>query len=70
MMVMMLMLFQISKQQRSSSVSVSYSDFLSMVESGNVIQIVIQGDNLSGISSQGPFKTFAPKDPELIKLLR
>jgi len=41
-----------------------------MVESGNVIQIVIQGDNLSGISSQGPFKTFAPKDPELIKLLR
>jgi cell division protease FtsH len=67
---MMIMLFQIFKQSDEINVSVSYSDFLSMVEDGSVIQVMIQGDNLSGTSSQGPFKTFAPKDPELIKLLR
>ncbi|MBW1886863.1 MAG: ATP-dependent zinc metalloprotease FtsH, partial [Deltaproteobacteria bacterium] len=41
-----------------------------MVEGESVMQVTIQGDNISGTSSQGPFKTFAPKDPELIKLLR
>lgn len=49
---------------------VSYSDFLGMVESGGVMEVLIQGDNISGVSSQGPFRTFAPKDPELIRLLR
>ena len=68
--LMMVMLFQIFKQPDRGSASVGYSDFLSMVESGNVISITIQGDNLSGMSAQGPFKTFAPKDPELINLLR
>ncbi|MFH1351207.1 MAG: ATP-dependent zinc metalloprotease FtsH [Pseudomonadota bacterium] len=68
--LMMIMLFQIFKQPDRDRVSVSYSDFLSMVESGSVMQVIIQGDHISGITSQGPFKTFAPKDPELIKLLR
>jgi len=66
----MVMLFQIFKQPGKGSSTVSYSDFLSMVENGTVVQVTIQGDNISGISAQGPFKTYAPKDPELIKLLR
>ena len=41
-----------------------------MVERGNIVQVTIQGENISGLSSQGPFRTYAPKDPELIKLLR
>ena len=68
--LMMVMLFQIFKQPQRSNTSVSYSDFLSMIESGSVIHLTIQGDNVSGMSAQGPFKTFAPKDPELITLLR
>ena len=68
--LMMVMLFQIFKQPRSDHASVSYSDFLSMVDNESVINVTIQGDNISGISARGPFKTFAPKDPELIKLLR
>ena len=68
--LMMVMLFQIFKQPDRTSTSVSYSDFMSMVESGSVIQVTIQGDNIAGVSARGPFKTFAPKDPELIKLLR
>jgi cell division protease FtsH len=68
--LMMVMLFQVFKQPDRTSISVSYSDFMSMVDSGSVIQVTIQGDNIAGVSAQGPFKTFAPKDPELIKLLR
>jgi cell division protease FtsH len=68
--LMMVMLFQIFKQPDRSSASVGYSDFLSMVESGSVSNVTIQGDNISGMSAQGPFKTYAPKDPELIGLMR
>ncbi len=68
--LMVVMLFQIFKQPERGSVGLSYSEFLSMVERGNVVQVTIQGENISGISSQGPFRTYAPKDPELIKLLR
>ena len=68
--LMVIMLFQVFKQPERGSASLSYSEFLSMVERGNVAQVTIQGENLSGISSQGPFRTYAPKDPELVKLLR
>jgi len=68
--LMVIMLFQVFKQPERGSSSLSYSEFLSMVERGNVAQVTIQGENLSGISTQGPFRTYAPRDPELIKLLR
>ena len=68
--LMMVMLFQTVKQPKSSSVSVSYSDFLNMIESGSIAQVTIQGDSISGMSVRGPFKTFVPKDPDLINLLR
>ena len=68
--LMMVMLFQIFKQPDRSSSSISYSDFLNMVENESVERVVIQGDHISGFTAQGPFKTYAPKDPELIKLLR
>ncbi|MBW1729804.1 MAG: ATP-dependent zinc metalloprotease FtsH [Deltaproteobacteria bacterium] len=67
--IMMITLFQMFKQPTKSRISVTYSDFLSMVESQSVIQVTIQGNNISGTSNQGPFMTFAPKDPDLIKLL-
>ena len=64
------MLFQIFKHPDRTSAAIDYSDFLNMVESGSVNQVTIQGENISGMSSQGPFKTYAPKDPELITMLR
>ena len=66
---MMVMLFQMFKHPDRSKVSVSYSDFLNMVDSGGVNQVTIQGENITGMSGQGPFKTYAPKDPELISML-
>ncbi len=68
--LMMVMLFQIFNQPERGLQSISYSEFLGMVDSGSVVQVTIQGDNITGQSAQGPFKTYAPKDPELIKLLR
>ncbi len=68
--LMVIMLFQVFKQQDRTSTTIGYSDFLSMVESGSVIQVVIEGQNITGTSSQGPFKTFAPQDNELIPILR
>jgi cell division protease FtsH len=68
--LMMVMLFQIFKQPGRNNLSLSYSDFLSMVESGSVVQVTIQGDHITGMSTQGLFRTFVPKDPELITLLR
>ncbi len=67
--LMMVMLFQIFKQPSTGSIPVSYSDFLNMVQEESVNQVVIQGDTITGMSARGPFKTYAPKDPELIKLL-
>jgi cell division protease FtsH len=68
--LMLIMLFQIFRQPERVSAPVSYSEFLSMVETGRVVQVTIQGENISGVSSQGAFSTYAPKDPELIPLLR
>jgi len=68
--LIMVVLFRTTNQTKSSSVSVSYTDFLNMVESGSITQVTIQGDSISGMSVRGPFKTFVPKDPDLIKLLR
>jgi cell division protease FtsH len=68
---MVIMLFNIFKKEERGSTGLSYSDFLTMVERGSVRQVTIQGENISGMSVQGQqFRTYAPKDPELIRLLR
>jgi len=69
--LMLILLFQIFKKETTQTGQLSYSEFLNMVERGDVGQITIQGDKISGITNQGrPFRTFAPKDLELIKILR
>jgi cell division protease FtsH len=67
--LMMVMLFQVFKQPTQTSLSVSYSDFLKMVEDNAVSQVTIQGNHITGNSSRGPFKTYAPRDAELVSLL-
>ena len=49
---------------------ISFSQLLAEVDSGNVIDVEISGDNISGHYSDGrSFKTFAPSDPTLIERL-
>ena len=69
--LMMILLFQIFKKETKQTGQLSYSQFLNMVEQGEVTQVTIQGDKIFGNSNQGRFfRTFAPKDLELIKILR
>ena len=69
--LMMILLFQIFKKETRQAGQLSYSEFLNMVERGDVSQVTIQGDKISGVTNHGrSFRTFAPKDLELIKILR
>ncbi len=69
--LILILLFQIFKKETTQTGQLSYTEFLNMVERGDVVQVTIQGDKVSGITNQGrAFRTFAPKDLELIKILR
>ncbi len=50
--------------------NIIFSEFLSEVENGRVVQVEIQGNNISGIMSNGQkFSTYSPNDPNLIEKL-
>lgn len=69
--LMFVLLFQIFKKETKQNGQITYSEFLNMVERGDINQVTIQGDRIYGVTNQSqPFKTFAPKDLELIKILR
>ncbi|NNE21251.1 MAG: ATP-dependent metallopeptidase FtsH/Yme1/Tma family protein [Rhizobiales bacterium] len=62
-------LFQGSGQRTKTS-DMSYSQFLEKVERGEVRNVVIAGEAISGVMSNGQmFQTYAPKDPQLIPRL-
>ena len=50
--------------------NIIFSEFLSEVENGRVVQVEIQGNNVNGILSNGQnFSTYVPNDPNLIEKL-
>ncbi len=69
--LMMIMLYNLFNQQRVAETNISYTEFLGMVESERVAEVVIQGQELfvTG-TNQNRFKVFAPQDADLIKILR
>jgi cell division protease FtsH len=69
--LMMIMLYNLFNQQHLTESSVSYSEFLSMVENDRVADVTIQGQELLITdSNKKRFKIFAPQDSDLIKILR
>ena len=63
-------LFQ-GQTQRMSSSDVSYSEFLSKVDSGEVKSVTISGDSITGQYTNGTgFQTYAPQDSGLVATLR
>ncbi len=68
--LIMIALFQVFNRQEARTPNISYSDFLDLVEEGAVAEVTIQGNKIFGISVKGPFRTYAPQDPDLIRLLR
>ncbi|KZD05228.1 ATP-dependent zinc metalloprotease FtsH [Oceanibaculum pacificum] len=63
-------LFQ-SSSTRSPYASLAFSDFLNEVENGQVREVTIQNNNLSGHFTDGrAFNTYMPSDPGLVERLR
>jgi len=55
---------------RSSSTTLAYSQFLTDVDSGQIRDVTIQGNSISGhYVNGGDFNTYAPNDPELVTRL-
>ncbi|OGP95262.1 MAG: cell division protein FtsH [Deltaproteobacteria bacterium RBG_16_47_11] len=70
--IIMVFLFKIFYGTPRQTVSdQNYSDFISAVENNRVQKVEAQGRNIAWIDTEGKhFKTYAPEDPEMIKLLR
>jgi cell division protease FtsH len=69
--LMMVMLYNLFNQQHLAETSISYTEFLAMVDSERVSDVVIQGQELYVTdSNHNRFKVYAPQDRDLIKTLR
>ena len=70
--IVLIALFNMFNQPLNPQSEVVFSDFMDQVEQGQVNEVVISGDNISGKYVDGKsFQTTAPpKDPDLIKSLR
>ena len=68
----MILLFNLFNKPQVSVVEMSYSDFLTSIESGQISSVNIQTDEVTGKGSGGKdFKVITPPaDPELIPILR
>jgi cell division protease FtsH len=64
-------LFQNPATRSGPSTALAFSDFLGEVESGNVVEVTIQGQSISGHYSDGrAFETYMPQDPTLVQRLQ
>ncbi|WP_319467608.1 ATP-dependent zinc metalloprotease FtsH [uncultured Pseudodesulfovibrio sp.] len=68
--VLMVVLFNLFNQPPMPQDNPSYSAFLSMVDSGGVAEVKIQGQKIIGMKSSGEkFQVYTPDDPKLIDTL-
>jgi len=69
--LMVILLFNMFHQPQQSNLETTYSQFLASVQKGEVSQVTMQGDSVLGTYVNGkPFRTFAPRDSDLIRILR
>ena len=61
-------LFQ-NSSSRGPQQEIAYSDFIGSVNSGNVTDVQIQGNSISGHTKDRAFTTYAPEDPSLVSRL-
>jgi cell division protease FtsH len=69
--LIVILLFQLFQQNQSPRGEIVFSDFLKKVESGEVREVTLKGNNVSGRLSDGSsFRTFTADYPELVKSLK
>ena len=63
-------MFQNPNQTSVSKSKLAFSEFLSEVDEGRVVRVEIQGNNITGVLSDGStFKTYSPNYPNLVEQL-
>jgi cell division protease FtsH len=65
------LLYHLFNQPKSAQENIIYSDFVSYAEKGQIVEVTIQGESISGKLNDGKnFKTYAPKDAGLLQILK
>jgi len=68
--LVMLMLFNLVGPRKSNEREISFSEFISQIESGSVLEVIIRGSQIHGVSdTNGSFQTQVPNYPALFKIL-
>ena len=63
-------MFQDPNNINSEKNTLAFSNFLNEVDAGRVVEVQIQGNNISGVLADGnTFKTYSPNYPELVDKL-
>ena len=69
--IVMVLLFHLFSRPRQTASERNYSEFISAVDNNRVEEVETLGRNLTWKNKEGKrFKTYAPEDPEMIKILR
>jgi cell division protease FtsH len=69
--LMMVMLYNLFSQQHMAETNISYTEFLDMVDTERVAEVVIQGQELFVTDiNRNRFKIYSPQDNDLINTLR
>ena len=65
------LLYHMFNQPKAVQGTLIFSDFVGQVEKGQVTEVTLQGENITGKLTDGKtFKTYMPKDAQLMPLLR
>lgn len=66
-----LFIFNVYYKPKKTYENVIFSDFIEAVQTNKILSVTIQGKNIIGLYKDGKeFKSYAPDDPELMKMLR
>ncbi|HYR72260.1 MAG TPA: ATP-dependent zinc metalloprotease FtsH [Candidatus Acidoferrum sp.] len=69
--LIVILLFQLFQQNQSPRGEIVFSDFLKKVETGEVREVTLKGNNVSGRLSDGSsFRTYTADYPDLVKSLK
>jgi cell division protease FtsH len=69
--IIMILLFNLFNKPRQTIADKNYSDFINAVESNRVLDVETKGRSIIWRDAEGKrFKTYAPEDPEMIKIIR
>ena len=64
--LMMILLFNLFNKQKPAQEKLSYSDFVTAIDTGKITSVTIQGNDVYGKFTDGKdFRTYKPADAEL-----